>query len=380
MAVCILISISQIEFKKRREKARELTENNDLDALLAIARAPDRPGNVRYLTNFYPPLPSSATGFTQRGRGYAALLLPIEGPSILVTDVDYYREETIIAEDIISNSNWTPAVIRAIKKSKLQNAKIGIAGADVLSALYFEDLRKALPNTKFKNADEILWDLRFVKSEREISLMQQAAKIADKSAATAIETIREGVTERDVAATVSKSMIENGVEFISTIFVQSGPGSAYSLRWPPATNRKLRRGDMILMDFVASMESGYWLDITRTTIIGKPNEKQLEIFERVLKANRLAIKTARPGIPVEAIKEAIRKLSDEPGYTGHGLGLELEPPYIVEGDKTTLKPGMVLCIEPGFYDLKIGGVRIEDEILITNSGARYLTNFERKLW
>lgn len=374
------LPLPRSEFIKRREKARKLAAEKDFDSLLIIARAPDRPGHVRYLTNYYPPLPSSANGVTQRGRGYAALLLPVREKSILVTDVTYYQKETIVAEDILSNSNWTLALINAIKARKLQNATIGIAGTDLLPTAYLEDLKMALPTVKFKNADELLWALRFVKSEQEITLMQQAAKVADNAINVATQTLQEGITEREVAAAIGKMMMENGVEFISTLFVQSGKGSTYSLRWPPATNRKLRRGDMILMDFVASMETGYWLDITRTTILGNPTNKQREIFERVLEANRLALKTSQPGIPIEAIKEAIKELSEEPGYTGHGLGLELEPPYIVEGDKTILKPGMILCIEPGFYDPKIGGARIEDEILITETGARYLTKFERKLW
>jgi len=374
------IPLPRLEFTRRQEKVCKLTEDKGFDALLIIARAPDRPGHVRYLTNYYPPLPSSATGETQRGRGYAALLLPIREKSLLVTDVTYYQKETIVAEDILSNSNWISAIIKAIKIRKLQKAIIGVAGTDILPTTYLEELREALPTVEFKNADELLWALRFVKSEQELTLMQQAAEVADKAMNAAIQTLREGITEREVAATVGKIIMENGVEFISTLFVQSGKGSTYSLRWPPATNRKLRRGDMVLMDFVASMDTGYWLDITRTTILGNPTNKQRGIFERVLEANRLALKASQPGIPIEAIKEAIRELSEEPGYTGHGLGLELEPPYIVEGDKTILKPGMVLCIEPGFYDPKIGGARIEDEILITETGARYLTKFERKLW
>jgi len=153
-----------------------------------------------------------------------------------------------------------------------------------------------------------------------------------------------------------------------------------------ASDKRIERGDLVVID-LGALYRHYNSDITRTIVVGKPSEKQKEIYEIVLEAQKSAVEKAKPGMTAKELDSIARNIIAEYGYgdyfihsLGHGVGLEIhEPPRISQYDETVLKEGMVITIEPGIYIPKLGGVRIEDTVVITKDGAKRLTKMEREL-
>jgi len=166
--------------------------------------------------------------------------------------------------------------------------------------------------------------------------------------------------------------------------VQAGPNAANP--HAHAGDRPLQRGDLVVIDFGAVVD-GYGSDITRTIAIGEPDAEMRAVYEVVKAANAAGRAAARPGATGEAVDRAARAVIESAGYgpsfthrTGHGLGLEgHEPPYMVRGEATILQPGMTFTVEPGIYLAGKGGVRIEDDVLVTADGSETLTTLTREL-
>jgi Xaa-Pro dipeptidase len=192
------------------------------------------------------------------------------------------------------------------------------------------------------------------------------------------------MTERQLAEIWEREMrTAGGAPSFSTI-IASGPHAAN----PHHSNseRTFQPGDLIVMDGGALCE-GYASDITRTIALGEPSPELRRVYDLVLAANVAGRAACRPGASGAAIDQAARAVIEAGGYgphflhrTGHGLGLEIhEPPYIVAGSNDPLEPGTTFTIEPGIYVASLGGVRIEDDVVITADGAESLTTFEREL-
>jgi Xaa-Pro dipeptidase len=166
--------------------------------------------------------------------------------------------------------------------------------------------------------------------------------------------------------------------------VASGPNSANPHATP--SDRRLERGDQLIIDWGANI-GGYFSDLTRTFAIGEPPDEMKHIAQVVLQANEAAREKAGPGIPAQAVDRAARQVIEDAGYgdffihrTGHGLGMEVhEHPYIREGNLLPLAPGMTFTIEPGIYLPGRGGVRIEDDVVITNDGILSFSDMPRTL-
>jgi len=165
--------------------------------------------------------------------------------------------------------------------------------------------------------------------------------------------------------------------------VLSGPKSA--LPHGVSGKRKIKKGDIVLFDMYCIYQ-GYYADITRQVVVGSPTEEQKRIYEIVLEAQKEAIEAVRPGITAEDIDKVARNKIVEAGYgsqfthrTGHGIGLEgHEEPYIMQGNKMLLKPGMTFTIEPGIYLVNKFGIRIEDTVVVTENGVEDITKFEKE--
>ena len=203
--------------------------------------------------------------------------------------------------------------------------------------------------------------------------------------AEAVKRIKPGMTEREVAGIfMSVSFEQNPQEPVSAPLVQTGLSAADPHAF--AGGRAVQPGDLMVIDFGAVVED-YGSDITRTIAIGEPSAEMKHIYEVVKAANAAGRAAVRPGILAEDIDKAARAVIDQAGYgqyfthrTGHGLGLEgHESPYMVQGDKTVLEVGMTFTVEPGIYIEGKGGVRIEDDMVVTADGGESLTTFSRDL-
>ena len=226
--------------------------------------------------------------------------------------------------------------------------------------------------------------LRLRKNATEIETLARAAAITDEAFARVLARIRAGLTEIDVALMFGSVIAELGAGLSFETLVQSGPNSAMPHLEP--SSRRLTRGDLVLLDFGAAVD-GYKGDSTRMAVIGEPSARHREIHDVVLGARDAAVAAVRPGVSTGDIDAAARRVIEAAGYgknffhrVGHGLGLEAhEDPSLDPGSTTVLEPGIVFTIEPGVYVPGFGGVRIEDDVVVTEDGVLVLTKADRSL-
>lgn len=227
--------------------------------------------------------------------------------------------------------------------------------------------------------------LRQVKDDDELDILSKAAKIADQAFSHILTFIKSGLTEREVALELEMTMRRLGAASSSfETIVASGFRSA--LPHGVASDKRIEEGDLVTLDFGA-VYKGYCSDLTRTVMIGEPNKKQREIYDIVLTAQKRVIEGLKPGMTGRDADAIARDYISERGYgdyfghgTGHGLGLDVhESPRLSRTSETELKPGMVVTVEPGIYLPQFGGVRIEDDVVITEEGCRRLTHSSKEL-
>lgn len=230
-----------------------------------------------------------------------------------------------------------------------------------------ERLIAARPGWKPISAASLLAPMRMVKTSEEVAAIRRAIEVALLRFRKAFESLRPGAVEAEISHDFGG---ENVVQF----------GSSSALPHGASTERALGKGEAVLIDAWDRPE-GYYYDITRSTFFGTPSDEYRKIWSVVLEAQSAAIEKAAPGVLCSEVDAAARQVIDRAGYgdhfthrLGHGLGIDVhEPPYMVGHDRTVLEPGMVFTSEPGVYILGKFGVRIEDDILVTDKGAESLS-------
>jgi Xaa-Pro aminopeptidase len=233
--------------------------------------------------------------------------------------------------------------------------------------------------------NSIVEDLRMYKDEHEIQIMQEAADLADLTFSHMLTYLRPGLTEREVALEIEFFIRKNGGTSTSfNSIIASGERSA--LPHGVASDRVIGNNEFVKMDFGAYYK-GYCSDITRTVAMGTVSAKHKEIYDIVLEAQLATLAGLKPGITGKQGDALARDIIERYGYgdkfghgTGHGLGMEVhEQPRLSKLSDTVLEPGMVVTVEPGIYLPGFGGVRIEDDVVITDSGIRILTKSTKEL-
>jgi len=246
-------------------------------------------------------------------------------------------------------------------------------------------LEKAAYALTCEPADTLIAPLRMIKDADEIAAMRRAIEITERALDDVLDDVRVGLTERQIANLLTQALLQRGAEGLAfEPLIQSGPNTA--LPHATAGERVIRSGEVLLLDFGITL-GGYNSDITRTFVMGEASAEIKKIYELVKQANAAGRAAAKPGATGQDVDRAARKVIAEAGYgqyfthrTGHGLGLEgHEPPYIVEGNAVPLAVGHTFTIEPGIYVPGLGGVRIEDDMIITENGAESLTTYDREL-
>ncbi len=323
--------------------------------------------NVRYLC-----------GFT----GSNGQLLVLPDRALLLTDGRY----AIQAPDQIEAHGVDVDVTTAYSRRKAQlvealarSEQLGLE-ADSITWAEQRQLEGWLPKLQLVPSDGLVEDLRAVKDRSEIERIQAAVAIADNSLAQLVESDGlDGATEREVANRLDSVMQTLGATgpAYETI-VASGANAAKPHARP--TDRPIGAGDMVIID-VGAVVDGYRSDMTRTFVIGPPRAEQREMVDLVTAAQAAGVAAVAPGVAASAIDHACRSIIVAAGYgeqfmhgTGHGVGLDIhERPAIAGTSAATLAPGHVITVEPGVYVPEHGGVRIEDLVLVTETGAQVLT-------
>lgn len=323
-------------------------------------------------------------------RPVVLILIPEAAPVIVLPDfekgkvegLDYKLQTFTYGED---PAKWADSFREAGEALSLDGGAIGVE-ENQLRVLELRVLEAALPDCEFKSAGSVMAELRKRKDAEEIATMQAAAQVAEKALEATLPTIKAGVTEKQVAAELVQHILRLGSdpELPFSPIVATGANSAN----PHATvgERELAKGDLLIIDWGAAVD-GYFSDITRTFAIGEVDPELERIHQIVQLANQAGREAAKPGAACRAVDEAAREAIEDAGYgeffthrTGHGLGMEAhEEPYMRAGNAEILEEGMSFTVEPGIYLPGRGGVRIEDDVVITAAGAKCLTNFPREL-
>ncbi len=346
------------------ERLRESFKEYGIDGILVTNRY-----NRRYMT-----------GFT----GTAGVAIISENKAVFITDFRYVEQanEQIQGFDIIQHSG---AIFDEVGKQAADMGikKLGFEQDDLSYSTYkvYENAIEA----ELVPVSSAIEKLRLIKSESEIKILKEATEIADAAYTHILEFIRPGITELDVSNELEFFMRKQGAVSSSfDIIVASGVRSA--LPHGVATNKIIETGDFVTLDFGAYYK-GYCSDITRTLAVGTPSDELIKIYDIVLQAQLRGMAGIKPGLTGKEADALTRDYITEHGYgqyfghsTGHGLGMEVhEQPGLSVKSDTVLVPGMVVTVEPGIYIAGLGGVRIEDDTVITDNGNESLSYSTKEL-
>ncbi len=353
-----------MNFLARQKKLREHLATTRFDALL-ISHLP----NIRYLCGF---------------PGSAGLLLVEEAESVFFTDVRYdtqAHEEVKGAKVVIARKSVLPSlgVFLGERRKRARGWTIGIE-AEHFTIAEKKRLTKVRPSgVTLKDAPPLVERARMVKDDDELQRIRAAVALGAKLFERALEVLRPGVKETEVAGEMEYAARRGGAEEMSfPTIIASGARSA--LPHGRASGQPITAGGFVVCDFGVIL-SGYCSDQTRTVWVGTVPEDARQAYEAVREAQQAAINTVRPGIRVGEVDAAARKVLRKTGLgryfthsTGHGVGLEIhETPRVADGQREILQPGMVITIEPGVYFPGKWGVRIEDMVAVTADGCEVMT-------
>ncbi len=384
-----LPGISREEILERQQRTRELAASAGYAGVVVVGRAfYDRPGALAYLTYHFPPFPATEFDGVTRGLGHSVLVLPVDGPATLVVDGGAYRDDLIVAQQVRVSPDLPTGTAAALYELGLASAQMGLVGADILPLAFFGELLDAAPDLDLSPDERLVARQRLVKSPAEQALLRAAAEVAEVGLQASMKAVQPGVTERQACAVGTAAALVAGADFVRYMRVHSGPWAAWPSRWPQATERRLESGDVVTMDIVGAYK-GYGFDVLRTTVCGEPSSETKRLLEAALLATEQAVRAARAGATAESVHWAGCSAVIEagfkhhtPGFSGHGIGLEtVEAPQLRPGVEMRLEPGMVLCIEPGIFIRDVGGACVEQEVIVTESGApELITTIEARMW
>lgn len=323
-------------------------------------------------------------------RPVLVLFVPHTSPIIVLPELeaakvktpDYPVQAFTYGED---PETWTAVFQQATQAAKIDGRRVGVEPRR-MRVLELRLLEAGAPKAQVISGQESLVALRMHKDATEIASMRKAVDVAQSALQATIPLIEAGMTERQLASELTLQLLRHGSEpnLPFSPIVASGPNSANPHVTP--SDRHLSHGDLLILDWGAAI-NGYMSDLTRTFAIGEPDPELVRIAQIVLDANTTARDLAAPGVPASEVDLAARSVIAKAGYgeyfihrTGHGLGLEAhEEPYIRADNDQPLTSGMTFTIEPGIYLPDRGGVRVEDDFLITSDGGESLSDFPREL-
>jgi len=363
--------LTPADFASRQENARRLMAKHQMDALFLIG-SPD----MRYFTSVTSGVSERTTGTILNNKGNPVWVVP-------AFELEMWKESIPAGHEIRAwQEDESPyALIAGIMKDLgAGTGRLGL-GPQVRS-FHTYGLRRDAPGLQLVDGAVITQGCRGIKNEKEIAFMELANRITKLAFQEGFKSLRAGMTTGELSSAISAAHRQMGVNG------SGGPQFGLNTAFPHGSRvvRTLKEGDPVMVDGGCNVE-GYSADVTRTVVLGKPTDRQRQVFDVVKKAQTEALKAARPGVPCEQVDAAARKVVEDagfgPGYkyfahrVGHGIGMEgHEYPYLVKGNKLMLEPGMTFSDEPGIYIYGEFGIRTEDCFVVTESGARYLGGME----
>jgi Xaa-Pro aminopeptidase len=363
---------------QRHDRIRESLDTLSLDALIVTP-----PSNIRYLSNH---------------AGSAGILVVTRETVHLLVDFRYHEAVRALQGSASAcpglqlwdvPASYEEALIACL--ADIGVTTVGFEAAHVTVARY-EWWRETIAgrglDITLRSTERIVEQARLIKDAFEVATLREAAARLDTVMPQVLAAVRAGEREREIAAVIEMTMREAGYERTAfDTIVASGPHSA--MPHYRAGTRVLTPGDLVVLDFGGVLD-GYCCDLTRTVSIGPPSREARRVYDAVRDAHAAAVAAVKPGIDASAVDAAARDLLRDRGLgdafghgTGHGLGLDVHEEPRVGKPRTdlppvTLAPNMVFTIEPGAYLPGFGGVRIEDDVLVTEDGCELLTRLQRE--
>jgi Xaa-Pro dipeptidase len=365
--------ITPEERAARQEKARHLMESNRIDAVLLMeGTSLDYFTGIRWWGGerlFAMVLPAKGAAFYvcaafEEGRAREQMAMAVEGGQ---PDVRTWQED----------ANPYQLVAQGLRDRGISTGIVGMA--ETVRFLFSSGIAKAAPQVNIVSGTPVTAGCRMVKSNHELELMRLANQVTLTAYRAAYRAIREGMTQGELSDLIASAYLQMG--FPGEASVQVGEYSA--LPHGSRTPQVIREGSIILVDDGCDVE-GYKSDITRTFVLGRPSDKMKKVFDIVHQAQAAALKAAQPGVECQAVDAAARKVIADAGYgpdykyfthrVGHGIGMDgHEWPYLVRGNTTPMVTNMTFSDEPGIYVRGEFGIRLEDDMHITENGAELFT-------
>jgi Xaa-Pro dipeptidase len=372
--------ISPAERGERQQRARELMSDYKIDAVLMAGGT-----SLRYFTGI-------GWGNSERFSGF---VLPRKGDAFCIAPA--FEEERLREQmklfpdgDRVRILIWQedddpyPLVARGLRDAGLATGTIGIEERTMF--VYVDGVAKASPGFTLTSATPVTAGCRSIKSAHELALMTLANQVTLAAYEAAWKSIHDGATTHDLTDLIMRAYAQQGFPQ-GYASVQTGEFTA--LPHGSMQPQVIREGSVVMIDDGCVAE-GYQADITRTLVLGKPTDRMKSVFEVVHKAQAVALAAARPGVECQSVDAAARKVIDDagigPGYAhfthrvGHGIGMDMhEWPYLVKGNRQQIAARMTFSDEPGIYLRGEFGVRLEDDMHITENGAELFTPQSRSL-
>ena len=361
--ICTLIKDRQNKLWQEINRIR-----NDISAFLIT-----NPKNIYYIS-----------GFTGEG-----ILISSPDKNFLITDSRYTEQANeqvsncqIIIQDMLKTDAQTEMLCNVIGELKING--LGFE-AESLSVDKYLKYQSRLPHLKLYPLHAVIEKLRIIKDDYEIELLKKSAHIATSSFLNTISLIKHGISELTIAAQLNYNMQKNGAKKEAFDIIVTSGERGLLIHGEPSVKR-ITKEELIIIDFGCIFKM-YNSDCTRSLLLGEPNSEQKKIFEIIKNVQIATLQQVRAGKSCYELDDFARKYISKSGYgdyflhsLGHGIGLDVhELPRLSQNDQNILQPGMVVTIEPGIYVPGIGGVRIEDTVIVTENGCEVITLLPKEL-
>lgn len=380
------------------ERASKIMEKYGLEALVSTT-----PENTLYVSDF-----RSLSQWALRGVPAFTVLPRDAEPAIVlpISDLDLYADNPSWIKDIRcygtfyiespetqklteseerlakllkgvkSEETAIDALVKVLKDRGLDNKTIGVDEAGI-TCLMWDELRNKLPKAQIRYGASIFKEIRMLKTAEEIDRLKKAAEISEKALDVALQAIKEGVSETDLAREFELTVIKEGGTPFITVF-GCGSRSAFPNAMP--SGYKLKRGDIVRFDG-GCVYRGYYSDIALSAIFGQPTEKHKKYYAAIVRGTTEAINNIKPSVKASELFSIALETTRKAGiphyrrhHCGHGIGIEVyDMPMVRPTENTPLEAGMVLNIETPYYEIGFGGLQVEETIVVTDNGCKYLT-------